>query len=65
MSLGTIISGTERPNSAKKKGRVKMGKVKNKLIDWKDRLKDRHMLSIIVVLIAMMIAMGVWIYKKQ
>ena len=42
-----------------------MGKVKNKLIDWKDRLKDRHMLSIIVVLFAIMIAMGVWIYKKQ
>ena len=42
-----------------------MGKVKNKLIDWKDRLKDRHMLSIIVVLFAIIIAMGVWIYKKQ
>ncbi|MCI9178079.1 MAG: germination protein YpeB [Clostridia bacterium] len=37
----------------------------NKLKDWKNRLKDRHMLSVMVVLIAIIIAMGVWIYKKQ
>ncbi len=37
----------------------------NKLIDWKNRLKDRHMLSIIVVLFTIIIAMGIWIYKKQ
>ncbi len=37
----------------------------NKLVDWKNRLKDRHMLSVIVVLIAIIIALGVWIYKKQ
>lgn len=37
----------------------------NKLIDWKNRLKDRHMLSVVVVLFAIIIAMGVWIYKKQ
>lgn len=37
----------------------------NKLVDWKNRLKDRHMLSVIVVLFAIIIAMGVWIYKKQ
>lgn len=42
-----------------------MEKVKNKLEDWKNRLRDRHMLSIIVVLVAIIIAMGVWIYKKQ
>jgi len=42
-----------------------MGKVTNKLEDWKNRLKDRHMLSVIVVLGAIIIAMGVWIYKKQ
>ena len=29
------------------------------------RLKDRHMLSVVVVLFAIIIAMGVWIYKKQ
>ena len=37
----------------------------NKLVDWKNRLKDRHMLSVIVVLFAIIIAMGIWIYKKQ
>ena len=42
-----------------------MGKVKNKLVDWKERLKDRHMLSVIVVFFAIIVAMGVWIYKKQ
>ena len=42
-----------------------MGKIKNKLIDWKNRLKDRHMLSIIVVLFSIIIVMGLFIYKKQ
>lgn len=39
--------------------------MENKLTDWKNRLKDRHMLSVIVVLMAIIIALGVWIYKKQ
>ena len=42
-----------------------MGKITDKLTDWKNRLKDRHMLSVIVVLVVIIIAMGVWIYKKQ
>ena len=42
-----------------------MGKIKNKLIDWKNRLKDRHMLSIIVVLFSIIIILGIFIYKKQ
>lgn len=37
----------------------------NKLVDWKNRLKDRHMLSVVVALFAIIIAMGIWIYKKQ
>lgn len=37
----------------------------NKLVDWKNRLKDRHMLSVVVVLFVIIIAMGIWIYKKQ
>lgn len=40
----------------------------NKLEDWKNRLKDRHMLSIvsvIILLLVIVIAMGIWIYKKQ
>ena len=42
-----------------------MGKIKNKLIDWKNRLRDRHMLSIIVVLVAALIILGLYTYKKQ
>ena len=39
--------------------------IKEKLIDWKDRLKDRHMLSIIVVLFSIIVILGVYAYKKQ
>lgn len=42
-----------------------MGKIKNKLIDWKNRLKDRHMLNVIVVLFTIIIILSVIIYKKQ
>lgn len=42
-----------------------MGKIKTKLIDWKNRLKDRHMLSIIVVLMSIIIILSLYIYKKQ
>ena len=42
-----------------------MGKVKDKLVDWKNRLKDRHMLSIIVVLVAALVILGLYTYKKQ
>ena len=42
-----------------------MEKIKSKLIDWKNRLKDRHMLSIIVVLFSIIVILGIYIYKKQ
>ena len=42
-----------------------VGKIKNKLIDWKNRLKDRHMLSIIVVLFSIIVILGIYTYKKQ
>ena len=42
-----------------------MSKIKEKLYDWKDRLKDRHMLSIVVVSFAIILSMGVFIYKQQ
>ncbi len=38
---------------------------KEKVIDWKNRLKDRHMLSIIVGLIIVCLILGGVIYKKQ
>ena len=37
----------------------------NKLVDWKNRLKDRHMLSVILVLFAIIIALAVILYNKQ
>ena len=39
--------------------------VKDKIYDWKDRLKDRHMLSVILVFIAIIAVMGLFMYKKQ
>lgn len=42
-----------------------MGKIKEKVYDWKNRLKDRHMLTLVVSLVAVIVVMGVFIYKKQ
>ncbi len=42
-----------------------MGKIKSKLIDWKNRLKDRHMLTIVVVLFSIIVILAIYIYKKQ
>ena len=39
--------------------------IKEKILDWKNRLKDRHMLSIIIVLTSIIIGLGVYAYKKQ
>ena len=39
--------------------------MKNKLIDFKNRLKDRHMLSIIVALAIIAVILGLLLYKKQ
>ena len=42
-----------------------MSKIKEKVYDWKNRLKDRHMLSLVVGLVAIIVALGVYTYKKQ
>lgn len=42
-----------------------MSKLKEKIYDWKDRLRDRHMLTIVIVLIAIIIIMAIFAYKKQ
>lgn len=42
-----------------------MGKIKQKLYDFKDRLKDRHMLTIVVTLVSVIVIMGLYTYKKQ
>ena len=37
----------------------------NKLVDWKERLKKGHMLSVIVVLLVIIAILGVILYRKQ
>ena len=39
--------------------------IREKLYDFKNRLKDRHMYSIIIFLLAICIALGIGLYKKQ
>ena len=39
--------------------------LKEKVIDWKNRLKDRHMLTIIVTLIAIIAILAMVFNKKQ
>lgn len=40
-------------------------KVKNKLLDWKERLKDRHMLTVVIVSLVIIAALGIFAYRKQ
>lgn len=39
--------------------------LREKMYDWKNRLQDRHMLSVIVVLGAIIIGMGLFTYKRE
>ena len=42
-----------------------MSSLKEKVYDWKNRLQDRHMLTIVVVSAIILIAMGLYIYKRE
>ena len=42
-----------------------MGKIREKVYDWKNRLKDRHMLTLVVVLVAVIAALGIYTYKRE
>ena len=42
-----------------------MSKIKNKLYDWKDRLRDRHMLSLVVTLVTVITIIGLYTYKRE
>lgn len=42
-----------------------MGKIKDKVYDFKDRLRDRKMLTLVVTLITIIIVLAIVIYKKQ
>ena len=39
--------------------------LREKMYHWKNRLQDRHMLSVIVVLGAIIIGLGAFVYKKE
>lgn len=41
-----------------------MGKIREKLLDWKKRLSDRHMYSVVIVLLAAVAAWGIYQYKR-
>jgi len=42
-----------------------MGKIREKVYDWKNRLKDRHMLTLIVTLVVVIAALGLYTYKRE
>ncbi len=39
--------------------------LKSKVYDWISRLRDRHMLTLVVTLIAIIVVLGLYTYKKQ
>lgn len=42
-----------------------MGKIKEKIYDWKNRLKDRHMLTLVVTLVVIIATLGLFAYKRE
>ncbi len=42
-----------------------MGKLKDKLYDWKDRLRDRKMMSLVILLVAIIALLGTIAYRKE
>ena len=42
-----------------------MGKIREKVYDWKNRLKDRHMLTLVVTLVVIIAALGLYTYKRE
>ena len=48
-----------------RKERNYMGKIKEKIYDWKNRLQDRHMLSLVVTLVAVIAILGIYTYKRE
>ncbi len=42
-----------------------MGKIKNKVYDWKDRLRDRKMLTLVISMMIIIITLGIYAYKKE
>ena len=63
---GTFPNGTNCPLWGQRlEWEEFMSKIKDKIYDWKDRLRDRHMLTLVVTLVAIIVALGIFAYKKQ
>lgn len=39
--------------------------IKEKVYDWKDRLRDRHMLTLVVTLVTVIAVLGLYTYKRE
>ena len=42
-----------------------MSNLKEKVYDWRNRLRDRHMLTLVVTLVTIIVVLGLYTYKKQ
>ncbi len=42
-----------------------MSTVRDKVYDWINRLRDRHMLTLVVVLVVALVGVGMYIYKRE
>lgn len=42
-----------------------MANLREKVYDWKNRLKDRHMLTLVVTLVVIIAALGLYTYKRE
>ena len=42
-----------------------MASLREKVFDWRDRLRDRHMFSIVIVLITICVGTSLYAYRKQ
>ena len=42
-----------------------MTSLKEKIYDWRNRLRDRHMLSLVVTLVTIITVLGLYTYKRE
>ena len=42
-----------------------MTSLKDKIYDWRNRLRDRHMLTLVVTLVTIITVLGLYTYKRE
>ena len=42
-----------------------MANLKEKVYDWRNRLRDRHMLTLVVTLVTVIVVLGLYTYKRE